>query len=171
MEFTARVKRYIKSNISAERYIHTLNVARLAVKIAKMHGVKDLEKIRAAALLHDCEKSPESGLGHSAASSETAKKVFGIKDKKILNAVRNHTFGSRDMDEFSKIIYIADISEPGRRFLTAKKIRRLAFRNLDEAMLLALSEKIKYVVSKKELLSPESVKLYNKLAKPVKFKK
>lgn len=171
MEFTARVKKYLKSNISAGRYAHTLNVERLAVKIAKKYGIKDIEKIRAAALLHDCEKNPETGLSHSAASSETAKKVFGVKDKKILNAVRNHTFGSRDMDEFSKIIYIADISEPGRKFPAAKKIRRLAFKNLDEAMLFALSEKIKYVVSKKEPLSVESVKLYNELAKPVKFKK
>ena len=171
MDFTDKIKKYLKSHISRERYAHTLNVAKLAVEIAKKHGVRELEKIEIAALLHDCAKNSKTGFNHSAASSEAAKKIFKIKDKKILDAILHHTFGSINMGKFSKIIYIADISEPGRRFSTAEKIRRAAFENIDKAMLMALAEKIKFVVSKNDFLSVESVKLYNKLVKSCELKK
>jgi len=171
MDFTDKIKEYLKRHISRERYRHTLNVAKLAVKIARKHGIKDLKKIEIAAFLHDCNKNSKTGLNHSAVSSETAKKVFKIKDKRILDAIQYHTFGSRNMGDFSKIIYIADISEPCRKFQMAKKIRQLALKNIDAAMVLSLAEKIKYVVSKREQLSVESVKLYNKLTKPRNIKK
>jgi len=169
MDFTGKIKEYLRKHISRERYRHTLNVAKLAVKIAGKHGIKDLKDVEIAALLHDCNKNSKTGLNHSAISSETAKNVFKIKDKKILNAIRHHTFGARNMDDFSKIIYIADIAEPGRKFSAAGKIRRLALKDLDAAMIMAIAEKIKYVVSKKEPLSVASVMLYNKLVGSAEF--
>ena len=158
-----KIREYMEGHLSRERYSHTLNVAKLAIMIAKRHGIKNLKKIETAALLHDYSKGSGNGAEHSAMASRAARRVFKIKDRYILDAIRHHTFGHRDMSDFSKIIYIADFSEPGRRFSAAKKIRRAALRDLDRAMLLALSEKIKYVVSKGEPLSGESVALYNKL--------
>ncbi|MDO8734056.1 MAG: hypothetical protein Q7K21_02730, partial [Elusimicrobiota bacterium] len=61
--------------------------------------------------------------------------------------------------------YIADMSEPSRKFPEAKEIRKLAFKDLDGAMVLSLSTKIKYVLDERKPVSAESIILYNRLLK------
>lgn len=127
--------------------------------------MKKLPAIETAALLHDCGKNSKEKDNHSFMASKIAREKFAVKDRDILNAIRHHTYGNRRMSKFSKIIYIADISEPSRKFKEAKRIRKCAFKNLDRAMSLALSTKMKYVLSEKKPLSLEGVILYNKLLK------
>jgi len=136
-------------------------------KNKKELSIKEIEKIRTAALLHDCEKNSKNGNNHSFLSSFVAKNKFCITDKKILNAIKNHTYGHRNMDIISRIIYISDMSEPSRKFKEAEQIRKLAFKNLNEAMLLAISTKLKYVLQDRKPVSLEGVILYNKLIKTV----
>ncbi|MFH1540993.1 MAG: HD domain-containing protein [Elusimicrobiota bacterium] len=162
------IKKYLARNLTQDRYSHTLKVANLAVKLAKHYKLKDIVKIKIASLLHDCQKNSNHQSNHSFLAEKIAKTKFKIKDKKILNAIKHHTFGCRKMDVFSKIVYIADISEPSRKFEQAKKTRKLAFKNLDEAMVLALSTKIKHVLDEKKSLSLESVMLYNKMIAAIK---
>lgn len=165
MDLRSRIKNYLKKHITKKRYIHTLNITKLALKLAKRHGVKKLSAIEIAALLHDCVKDTKKKTSHSFLAAKIAREKFSVKDRDILNAIRQHTYGSRIMSKFSKIIYIADISEPSRKFKEAKHIRRCAFKNLDRAMALALSTKMKYVLNEKKPLSLEGVILYNNLLK------
>ncbi|HAM38773.1 MAG: hypothetical protein A2474_03635 [Elusimicrobia bacterium RIFOXYC2_FULL_34_12] len=159
------IKNYLKVKLSKKRYIHTLNILELSVRLAAHNGIKEIEKIKIAALLHDCKKDIGNGNNHSFLAYNLAKKKFKIKDIKILNAIKNHTYGHRNMDDFSKIIYIADMSEPSRKFKEAKQIRRLAFKDLDKAMFLAVATKIKYVLKEMKPISMECIILYNKLLK------
>ncbi|MDD5686211.1 MAG: bis(5'-nucleosyl)-tetraphosphatase (symmetrical) YqeK [Elusimicrobia bacterium] len=165
MVYINDIKNYLKKNISQKRYVHTLELTKLASELAKHYGLKNIKKIQIATLLHDSQKNSKNGNEHSFLASEVAKNKFGIKDKKILNAIKHHTFGYRNMDKFAKIIYVADISEPSRKYKEAKNIRKLAFEDLDKAMVLTLSTKMKYVLGDKKPLSIESVILYNKLLK------
>jgi len=165
MASISEIKKYLVKNLTRERYAHTISLSKLAVKLAKRHGLKDISKMEVAALLHDCQKKYESENNHSFLAVRVARTKFKIKDKQILKAILYHTFAHRSMDDFSKIIYIADISEPLRKFKGAGKIRRLAFKNLNDAMVLALSTKIKYVIGEKKPLSLESILLYNMLVK------
>ena len=161
------IKKFLRKNLTRQRYIHTLNVSKLAVDIAQHHKLVTDEtskaKIEIASLLHDCQKNADNKNNHSHLSAKVAASKFEIKDRQVINAIKHHTFGNRYMDTFSKIIYIADISEPSRKFAGAQKIRELAFRSLDDAMVMALSTKIKYVIDKHKPLSLESIILYNKL--------
>ena len=50
-----KARRLAKKRLSAKRYQHTLNVRRMAVKLAKRWGA-DPEKAALAALLHDTAK-------------------------------------------------------------------------------------------------------------------
>lgn len=159
------VKKYLKNTLTRHRYRHTLNIRNLAVKLAKHYKLKDIIKIEIAALLHDCQKRANDENNHSFLAEKLARTKFKIKDKKILYAIKHHTFGHRHMDNFSKIIYIADMSEPSRKFPEAKEIRKLAFKDLDGAMLLSLSTKIKYVLDERKPVSAESIILYNRLLK------
>ncbi|MFA5780150.1 MAG: bis(5'-nucleosyl)-tetraphosphatase (symmetrical) YqeK [Elusimicrobiota bacterium] len=159
------IKKYLKDNLTRHRYRHTLNLRNLAVKLAKHYKLKDIIKIEIAALLHDCQKRSNDKNNHSFLAEKFARTKFKIKDKKILYAIKHHTFGHRHMDDFSKIIYIADMSEPSRKFPEAKEIRKLSFKDLDIAMVLALSTKIKYVIDERKPVSVGSIITYNKLLK------
>jgi HD superfamily phosphohydrolase YqeK len=161
----SEIKEFLKKNLSRDRYVHTLSLRKLALKMAKHHGLglKDIYRVEIAALLHDCHKKLKQGNNHSFLAAKFTKKNFGITDRKILSAIEHHTYGHRNMSKLSKIIYLADISEPSRKFKEAKHIRKLAFADIDKAMVLALSVKMRYVLYEKKTLAIESVILYNKI--------
>ena len=50
-----QAKELVRSRLSDKRYEHTLNVKKMAVKLAKRHGV-DENRAALAALLHDAAK-------------------------------------------------------------------------------------------------------------------
>ena len=50
-----QAKELVRSRLSDKRYEHTLNVKKMAVRLAKSYGV-DEDKAALAALLHDCTK-------------------------------------------------------------------------------------------------------------------
>ena len=94
------------------------------------------------------EKNPD--LIHAKLGAVLAKEKYGVKDSFILNAIRYHTTGRPGMTELEKIIYIADYIEPNRKTLPdMPKIRKTAFRNLDEAMVLILQSTLQYLTDKK----------------------
>ena len=66
----------------------------------------------------------------------------------ILNAILYHTTGHENMSLLEKIIFVADYIEPGRKQApNLLEIRKLAFQNLDNAMLQILEDTLKYLQS------------------------
>lgn len=126
------LKNIIKNNLSIHRYEHSLNVADLALKLAKAHNV-DEEKAYVAGLLHDITKefddnwqdnclkthndldklSYPNKVKHSFTSKYYIKDELKIDDIDILDAVYNHTICNLDKD-ICKILYIADKREVSR---------------------------------------------------------
>ncbi len=174
----------LKRNVSSHRYRHSLGVADAAVYLANKYGAdKDVAYI--AALLHDYAKdfSKEqveeyisqnnlvideimSGvyqLLHGKIAAHIAKKQFDINDKDILNAIEYHTTGRKEMSKLEKIIYLADFIELGRNYVGVEELRIVAEQNLDEAVLLALNNTIKYVISTGKLLHTNTVEARNAL--------
>lgn len=159
-----------------------------AEKLAKVYGC-DKYKARLAGLIHDCGKIENDrellkmafefgiihddvedvniALLHGPLGAEIAKNEFEIKDLEILNAIRYHTTGKENMSLLEKIIYIADYIEPNRDFPLVEEIRRLAFLDLDKAILLAMDNTIKYVVDNGWVLDTETVKARNFLLKKI----
>ena len=68
-----------------------------------------------------------------------------------------HTTGDRDMTLLDKIIFLADYIEPNRNFDGVEDLREAAYKNLDEAVIMALDETIKYVIDKGQLLYQKTV--------------
>ena len=54
-----QAKELVRSRLSDKRYEHTINVKKMAVKLAKHYGT-DPEQAALAALLHDAAKEPVS---------------------------------------------------------------------------------------------------------------
>lgn len=168
------------------RVKHTQSVKETAVKMAKHHNV-DLDKVKIASLLHDYarhfnneklkkivkennidvdkieQKVP--ALLHSAVGAYLAGKEFNIKDQDILNAIRYHTIGRPGMSILEKIIFVADVVEPGRDFPGVDLIREKIYKNIDEAVILVCDFTIKYNIDRRRIIHPNTLFTRNSLLK------
>ena len=175
---------YIKANLKETRFIHTLGVVSVAKKLAEINGV-DEEKAEIAALCHDIAKNIPAEelekiieknnidltedekntkeLWHSILAPILAKEKLEIDDEEILSAIRWHTTGKEDMSKLDKIIYIADMIEPSRKFDGVEEIRKKTLKNLDAGVLLGLTHSISFLLSKGSLIDLNSIKARNYL--------
>ncbi|WP_300380213.1 bis(5'-nucleosyl)-tetraphosphatase (symmetrical) YqeK [Clostridium sp.] len=175
---------YIKEHLLENRYNHTLGVVETAVRLAEINGI-DKEKAKIAAMSHDIAKNmsiydlkdilnknnitltqdeeatPE--LWHSMVGPILANEIFKIEDKEILSAMRWHTTGKENMSTLEKIIYIADMIEPGRKFQGVENLRKLTFNNLDEGLLNGMTHSIKYLLDKGSPININSIQARNYL--------
>ena len=73
---------------------------------------------------------------HSKTGACVARHVYGVSDD-IYEAIFWHTTGKADMTLLEKVLYLADYIEPSREeFPGLKELRRLAYEDLDQALLL-----------------------------------
>ncbi|GFI61448.1 hypothetical protein IMSAG049_00607 [Clostridiales bacterium] len=175
------IKEKLQSALPVDRYIHTLGVAEEAKKLALKYGGEELaEKAEYAGLLHDCAKGypnemklrfakeyhvpvdeimkKQPDLIHSFLGAEVAKREYEVSDLEILEAIKWHTTGKKDMSLLEKIVFTADYIEPNReRFDGLEKAREIAYVNLDEAIHYILKCTIEYVKERNRLLHPYSV--------------
>lgn len=185
MKKTSRVDliRTLEQELSYKRFIHTLSVAGIASALAMCYGA-DVEKAETAGLLHDCAKcidvrkmqrvceraglsvsSFEENSGsllHSKAGSVLAAEKYGITDQDMINAIRYHTTGRPGMSLMEKIIFVADYIEPGR--FTAPNlpvVRKLAFSDIDEALMKILYDTLVYLNSTGMPVDPMTQKTYD----------
>ena len=176
-----QAKELVRSRLSDKRYEHTINVKKMAVKLAKHYGT-DPEQAALAALLHDAAKElpkdemraimqahPEYAQGgearptpvwHGIAAAILAQTRWGVQDEEILSAIRCHTTGKPDMSLLDKILYLADMTSAERDWPGVEELRSLQMQDLDAALCLALKRSIDFVNDKGGALDPESVAAY-----------
>ena len=88
------------------------------------------------------------------------KKNFGAS-KKVQDAIRYHTTGNMEMDNFAKIIYLADKIEENRNYEEVETLRDMANQNLDSAILFVLDFTIQKSIKKQTLIHKNTVDLRN----------
>lgn len=176
--------RKLRSTQKERRYFHTMGVVREAVRLAPKYGV-EVEKAKIAALLHDCAKNfdqdrfleiaaeygvtldeyalKEPALVHAFLGAAVAYRDYGVTDKEILDAIFYHTTARANMTNLEKLIYLADMIEPGRTMPQAEEVRRLVETNLDDALIYAIDCSIKHVIKKGRLIHPDSIHARNYL--------
>ncbi|MBU5311225.1 bis(5'-nucleosyl)-tetraphosphatase (symmetrical) YqeK [Tissierella carlieri] len=181
----------IKS-IGEKRYNHSIRVMETAIELAHTYNI-DIEKIKTAAVLHDCAKIIDETyllkrasdfdiildacmeynheLIHGPLGAKIAKEEYGIKDSEILDAIYYHTTGREKMSILDKIIYMADYIEPYRNFPGVEEVRRLAFDNLDKALLLAMEKTIIFLIERNKVIHPDTIRARNYLIIESRFDK
>ena len=170
--------------LKEKRYLHSLGVEETAVKLARRYGL-DEEQAAVAALLHDWgrglendlllkkakefdivvegieEKAPH--LLHGPVGAKLVELELGINDPAILQAIALHTTGAGKMSLLDKVIYLADYVEPGRMFSGVEQIRKVAFLDLERALLMAAENSLYHLLRKKALIHYKTVELRNAL--------
>ena len=168
--------------LDKKRFEHTLGVAYTATALA-MRYEEDLKKAEVAGLLHDCAKCIENSkklaicekyniqvsdlerknpyLLHAKLGGFIAMQKYGVRDKEIVSAIVNHTTGCPHMGQLDKIIYIADYIEPYRHQAPhLKAIRKMAFLDIDKALLMILEDTLKYLNALGNSIDPMTEKTY-----------
>lgn len=178
------MKNQLLQDIGEKRLSHSIRVAETGMVLGEKYDL-DGEEIFLAGLLHDCGrlKNPQDLLNyadefdivldditrycpeliHAPLGAKMAEKIYGVEDSDILNAIRYHTTGRRDMSILEKIIFISDYTEPMRRFKGVEGVRRLAPYDLDASIIIAMEESIKFLIEKDRLIHPNTIEGLNYL--------
>ncbi len=176
------LKIILKSRLNEKRYYHSLCVADEAKRLAGKYGGNE-EKAYLAGLLHDITKnSPDEEhlqifkesdiilsdieknakkLWHAMSGAEYVKRVIGVDDPEIIDAIRYHTTAKENMSLLAKILYLADFTSADRDYEDVDVIRKYVDESLDKAFVYALQYSITDLVTQERAIHIDTVKAYN----------
>ena len=166
------IQEYVKKQLSEKRYNHSVGVMERSEELAKMYGA-DVEIAKKIGIAPDVAKEiseedklkyvkdnnieideverENTPLLHAKIGKDIAIKKFGFSES-MGQAIANHTTGNKDMDIYSKILFIADRTSKERNFDDIEYIKDLAKKDIDEAVLYILDKKIELQVKKRALI-------------------
>lgn len=178
-----KYQKKLKIALDTERYEHTLGVMYTSAALA-MRYEYDIKKAMIAGLLHDCAKCIPNDkklllcnkhnisvteleernpfLLHAKLGAFLAMHKYHVSDKEIISSILNHTTGKPNMGKLDKIIFIADYIEPRReRAPRLSEMRKLAFLDLDQAMLEILKDTLLYLEQNAGDIDPMTQRTYD----------
>lgn len=157
----------------------------MAIELAEVYG-EDKEKAAFAGLIHDIAKEiskeegetytkkhnievdeiekSQWGLMHAKLGASIAKERYNV-DQDIQKAITYHTTGHKDMDRFSKIIYLADKIEENRSYDGVIELREIAKTDLDMAILTTIDFVLNKSIKMNRLIHPNTIDLRNQILK------
>ena len=163
------IQEYIKNRLSEKRYYHSVSVMERSRELALKFGA-DIEVSAKIGIAHDVAKEmseeeklkyveennieiddterENTGLLHAKIGKDIAIKKFGFNES-MGKAIENHTTGNKDMDIYSKILFIADRTSKDRNFEDLEYLNELVNKGIDEAVLYILDKKIKLQIQKR----------------------
>lgn len=177
-----KITKAMEKTQDAKRFQHTLGVEYTAACLAMRYGC-DVKQAQLAGLLHDCAKcmSDEKRLSicekhhigitdiekrnpfllHAKVGSFLAMEEYHVRDDDVIQAILNHTTGRPGMSMLEKMIFVADYIEPGRKqAANLDEIRRLAFEDIDKALIRILEDTLDYLEAKDGEIDPMTKKTY-----------
>ena len=177
----SQLKNELLERLPVKRFNHVLRVKETAVSLASRYSVSS-EQAEQAALFHDIAKYKDKEdlhltiveqnidhrllsfhheLWHASVGAVIARDEFGLLNEDVLNAIRYHTTGRAGMSKLEKVIYVADMIEPGRDFPGVDRLRELAVEDLNLAMGACIHQSVQFLVSKRVQVFPDSIDCYN----------
>lgn len=172
-----RLKEISLSLHKSNRLNHVVGCSDTAVELARIYGA-DETAARRAGILHDitkalneeeqlhlCEKydiilnqleRENPKLLHAKTGATIAREIFGESDA-VYHAIYWHTTGRKNMSMLEKNIYLADYIEPNRDFPGVQELRRLAYENIDKALLMGLRMSVEQLTKRGMEIDPNSL--------------
>ena len=175
------LKEELKNYLKDERYEHSICVMEMAKKLAEKYNVNKT-KVMKVALMHDMAKElpiqelkkyikdkhiyaskMEMLLGvtlHGKVAADMCRRKYNF-DNEMCEAISIHTTGKPNMSMFEKIIFIADKIDETRSYEGVEELRKLAFENIDKAILKNIDSTIEINMKKERIILEESIKTRN----------
>lgn len=184
-ELDERVETWAKVKIAPNRIAHVEGVVQTADALARKYAPESVIAARLAGWIHDVAKhwsndelltyasahglrvTPAEratpSLLHGAVGYELANAIFGFDDPALREACAFHTTGAPNMGALAKIVYLADMIEPGRDFPGVDVLRQEAEANLDSAVLHAVDHTLRHLITKQRQADPRALMFRNAL--------
>lgn len=179
MNTLEKIKFDLKNSLSKERYEHSLRVADEAKRLAKYYNTSE-ESAYIAGLLHDIAKEYNKEenerivskynldksllddlnkrISHAEIGAVIALEKYKV-DEDVADAIRYHTIGNIKMNLLAKIIFVADKIEPLKKYIGIEEERRLAYINIDLALIECLKNTELKLANEGKTLNIETKKL------------
>lgn len=178
------LKGLVKSRLSKKRCDHSFAVAECAVRLAEKYGVSK-DKAYIAAMLHDITKEDDAEAQlqtlskyatiadndliikgvektyHQLTGALYAENVIGVKDEDVLNAIKFHTTGRKNMSLLEQIIFVADGVSEDRDYPEAEQMRKTAFEDLNQAIIEVCAFVIVDRIESDFIIHPKTIECYN----------
>lgn len=166
----------LRARLSEESYAHCERVAAAARELAVRHGV-DPDDAELAGLLHDHSRDESDGelleaadsmgmtildverehpyLLHARVGASRLRAALPGLPEHVLEAVESHTVGAVPMSDLGKVVFLADMVEPARRYAGVDDIRRSCERDpLEECFRRGYAHSVERVRRKGRPLHP-----------------
>lgn len=176
----------LAERLSGEAYEHSLRVADTAAALAVIYQT-DAEKARLAGLLHDWDRSVgrdelfesarERGIEigeaetkvpyllHAVTGAAGVAQALPAIDEGVLTAIERHTVGAPDMSDLDKVLYIADMIEPSRRYEGVDDLREAVGElSLDALFVRAYEHSLMHLIRSRRWIHPVTVEVWNRIA-------
>lgn len=169
-----------------KRINHSLAVEKRATEYAKIYNA-DIEVVKAASLLHDITKnkskayhieiindkdyinSTPQALWHAYSSAIEAMRL-GITNPKIIEAIKYHPYGKKDMSLETMIVCVADYTEETRVHKEAKEIHDIAVNDITLAYLTMLENTFSHLKQRNKTVVKEQLEVYEYIKRRYKNK-
>lgn len=169
-----RFYNYIKSKLPKKRKLHVAGVILTAMSLSKRLG-EDAVRAELSALLHDVAKyeNPDDfknfalakdtpkDIVHQYLGEHIAREVLGVDDEAVLSAIKYHTTGRPNMPLLEKIIYVADIIEPSRKFLGVDDLREEIKKDFFVGFRVCLEEIVEFLLKNGQAVYPLTIEALN----------
>lgn len=176
------MKEYLRENLSEKRFVHSLNVADAAKRLAEINGA-DADRAYLSGLLHDiCKELPpkeqlelvrrsefavsEAELNapkthHAIAGAVFVKEKYGITDPDVLSPIRWHTVGKGGMNIYEKILYMADLISDERDYPDCERIRSITYSDIERGLYEAFKWMMTENIAKFRIIPKSTFDAYN----------
>ncbi len=173
---------YLRADLSEKRFIHSMNVADEALRLAVLND-SDRSDAYFAGLVHDiCKEIPiEEQLElvkrsklpvtdvelkapktyHAIAAAVYLNEAFRVTNEQVLSAVRYHTVAKGGMTVLEKIVYMADLISMERDYKDVDEIRRCTHADINLGMKQAMIFTVKDSVKKCRPIPHITLDCYN----------
>lgn len=175
----------LEARLTPDAFEHSVRVAETAAGLAMIYAA-DVEEARLAGLLHDWDRERDRGemlaaavdAGIAVTPTDVAKprllhaetgaaslveELPGLPDS-VLSAVARHTLGDVEMSDLDRIVYIADMIEPGRDFAGVDDLREaVGSVSLDALFALGYRHTLLYLIKEGRPIHPRTVDVWNAL--------
>ncbi len=176
-----KIKKDLKENLSEYRYLHSLRTMEEAVHLAEHYGY-DVKEAALSALAHDRAKELSDmqekqiihkyhletlkgecpRIKHAYLGAVLAKEKYGFTDV-MADAIASHSTGKKNMNVLEKIVFLADKIEPGKNYPGIEEERKLAYIDLDRALICCLENQILKLEQEHKRINEASIEALNDL--------
>jgi len=172
--------------LSGKRLEHSYGTVEVAYQMGQQLNYPDLEKLKVAAILHDIGKPLElsemqqwikkadlksdfiasnRALLHGSAAVAILQQRYNCHDAEILNSIRYHTTGDKNLGIFEQIIYASDFLDFNRSFPKQEMARQEMSMDFYKGLFYIIKVTIKSLASMERVIDYHSVEFYNHLHK------